>query len=171
MWNVNGDQKIHYFINLFDLNKFTKKYEFNESVSIHEYFKHKDQNQLLRLIVDIDNIDNKLIYDTFIKFRDVLHIINKDININICFWNDNDKYARFITNIAATRETINIILNKFDIFDNNIYNTNSLWCFNSYKTSNNNIIKNYYEFDQTVENHMHYIQNIDNCIILNNNLY
>ena len=44
---MNGDQKIHYFINLFDLTKFTKKYEFNESVSIHEYFKHKDENQLL----------------------------------------------------------------------------------------------------------------------------
>ena len=83
-------------------------------MSIHEYFKHKDENQLLWLIVDIDNVENNIINDIYIKFWDVLHIINNNINIDICYRNDNNKYAWFITNIAATWETINIILNKFE---------------------------------------------------------
>lgn len=40
-------QTIKYYDNYNDMQKDISKYELNSNVSIHEYFKHKDENQLL----------------------------------------------------------------------------------------------------------------------------
>lgn len=47
LWYNNGKQIIKYYNNFTDMRNNIEKLEQNPNVSIHEYFKHKDENQLL----------------------------------------------------------------------------------------------------------------------------
>lgn len=144
----------------------------NRSVSVHEYFKHIPQNQYIRFIVDVDNMEPNKINDVVKYLNDILNKINPSIYTYINFRNDSNKYARIITNIAAPWSVCLKILELIQIngFDSCIYKSNSLRCPSSYKIKDNKLIKNYYNYNSQLNYEEHFIQNISNCIKIEHNL-
>lgn len=103
---------------------------------------------------------------------DLLNKINSSLYTYINFRNDSNKHARIITNLAAPREICLKILELIGIngFDSCIYKSNSLRCPQSYKIKDQKIIKNYYNYNKQLNYEQQFIQNIENCIIIEQNL-